>query len=70
MGTEEDYDALSAFAKQFRQEIEALEGDAKVRNNYNEFRRRFKVAGVTITAAVASQLWQHSAAEEEDDARD
>ena len=77
MSTEEDYEAWVALAKQVRHEIEALEGDAKVRNNYNEFRRRFKVAGVTLTAAQASQLWKESAAEyeevensDEDDAAD
>ena len=53
---EVEYDARVALARQLRQEIEALEGDAMVRNNYNEFRRRLKAAGLTITAAEASQL--------------
>ena len=70
MDTEEEYDALVALARQFRAEIEALEGDAKVRNNYNEFRKRFKVAGVTIDASVASRLWKQSAEEEEFEAKD
>ena len=61
-----EYEDRVALARQLRQDIEALEGEAAVRNNYNEFRRRLKAAGLTITAAEASQLWRESAAEPEE----